>query len=239
MSELDQIKAERPKRFRLDWIVPVIVRPRQAFAAIAAETNGVWLAPILILIASGSIRAIISGVLTARSGAAGVGTGLAFTVIFPLLQSVAGVLVSWLLVSSAIHLTLTLQGGRSSASVMSNIVAWAALPFVIRDLLRIVAMLIAGQPIMAAGLSGFVPADAVGGVLFLKQLLLLIDIYLIWHIVLLVIGVKKADPGLEASRLTLSLTLLMLFLMLIRAAVGFGWASLGSLSVSQPYPFFF
>ncbi len=238
MAELDQMKAERPKRFRLDWLLSVFLRPREAFTAIAAESGAVWLAPLVILVTTGSIQAIISGVMKMRSGAGGVSLGPTATVIFPLLAGIIGVVVSWLLVSSAVHLALMVQGGRSTQGTMSNIVAWAALPLALRDLVRIVAMLIAGRPIMAAGVSGFISAGAVGGALFFRQLLAMVDLYMIWHVVLIITGVNQSGAGLPKKRVALSMVLVILLLALIRAAAGFAIASLGNLSPTQSFFYF-
>jgi Zn-dependent alcohol dehydrogenase len=69
-----------------------------------------------------------------------------------------------------------------------NVVAWASLPFALRDLLRIVFMLSTGHAILSPGLSGFVSTPG-----FLAELLARLDIFLIWNVVLLALGLGITD----------------------------------------------
>ena len=61
-----------------------------------------------------------------------------------------------------------------------NVVAWAGLVFALRDVLRVIFMLIAGHAIASPGLSAF------SGNLFVSKLLANVDLFLAWHIFLLV-----------------------------------------------------
>ena len=59
-----------------------------------------------------------------------------FTIVFPMISSLAGLWLGWLLLSSVLHL-LTLKGSRQSREVYFNFVAWAAVPFALRSLVQI------------------------------------------------------------------------------------------------------
>lgn len=114
--------------------------------------------------------------------------GPAFMYIIPLVGAWSGLWVGWLVFAGMLHLGSTLLGGRGSMQGALNLVAWGSLPFAIRDLLRAIFMLSAGHTIVNPGLSGF--ANSAG---FLAQLLARTDIFLIWSIVLLVIGLAALD----------------------------------------------
>ena len=95
-----------------------------------------------------------------------------------------------------------------------SITGWASLPFLVRDILRVLFMLIAGRSIESAGLSGFA-----GSSTFAIELLSRVDLFLIWSVVLLSIGFSLADnlPRPKAFANVFITTLLLLL-----AQAGFG-----------------
>ena len=71
---------------------------------------------------------------------------------------------------------------------------------------------------------------------FARGMLGLIDIYLIWQIVLLVIG-STAGSGLKRGKVTWVILISMLILMLLMALPAFISAQLGGLKVDRPFFF--
>lgn len=112
-----------------------------------------------------------------------------FLFVFPLLSGLAGLWVSWFLLSSLLHLSLTLSGSRAKNVRSYNLAGWSYLPIGIRYLVQIIAMIFTKKAITTPGLSGFISADATGFTGFIACVLALIDLYFIWQIVLLLIGV--------------------------------------------------
>ena len=110
-----------------------------------------------------------------------------------------------------------------------NIVAWASLPFAFRDILRILFMLSAGQVIASPGLSGFA-----AGAGFLSQILSRTDIFLIWSVILLVIGFGVAD-GLSRSKALAGVVIVMLIVLMAQAALGALSSGLGGTVVQRPF----
>src|SRR5262249_54870322 len=108
--------------------------------------------------------------------------GPVFSYIIPLASALVGLWIWWLILSGLLHLGSTLMGGRGSMQRALNIVGWAALPFMVRDLLRVIFMLLAGHSISSPGLSGFAGSSA-----FFAQILTHIDIFFIWNVILLII----------------------------------------------------
>jgi hypothetical protein len=260
MAEVTSIPFERSHRLRFDWLVSALFRPRRTFTEIAAQPQGVWLTPLLVLSATGLIHAIVAGVFkqaAAQSGgmslppgfeyytpeqqaqfqqAMAATSGPVFVYVFPAILSILGVWVGWLIVSGLLHLIFTLLGGRSSTSLASNLVAWGGLPLALRDGVRIVAMLVSRQLITHPGLSGFAPADDGGLSIYLTQLLGLIDLYVIWHLVLLAIG-ARAGTGLAPLKAWAGPLITLLVVLLLQALFGFLAVQLGNLNTIRPFLF--
>ena len=110
-----------------------------------------------------------------------------------------------------------------------NIVAWASLPFAVRDFLRIVFMLIARHAITSPGLSGF--SSSTG---FVAQLLTRADLFLLWNIILLVIGFAIAD-GLSRGKAVSGVLVVIVLVLLALAGLGALSSSFGGLAVQRPF----
>ncbi len=261
MNESATLPAERPRPFHLEWVLPTLTRPRETFRRIAAQSGGVWLTAILLLSLTAVLRVVVAGFIRLADPMAGQITpppdfqywspeqqaqymqamqatsGPVFVFVFPAIGSVLGVWIGWLIVSGMIHLVLTLQGGRASTQTTSNIVAWAALPFAVRDLVRIAAMLISNRTITYPGLSGFIAPDATGFSLFLAKLLALVDIYLIWHAALIVTGARAGDAGLSRVRTWGSVVAVLLLVLAMQALLGYLGAQVANMTIMRPFFF--
>jgi len=159
------------------------------------------------------------------------------TTVFPALGAVAGVWLGWFILGSILHLTLTMFGSRSTSITDYNITAWASLPFAIRLIVQIAAMLATDQLINSPGLSGFITPDSNQTMLFTRSLVRLVDIYLIWQIILLTIG-ASATSGLPRGKTFIGVFIATLLLLLVSALVVFLSAQVGGLNVTQPFIFF-
>jgi hypothetical protein len=155
--------------------------------------------------------------------------GPVFTYVIPLVGSLAALWLGWLVLAGLLHLGSTLLGGRGSMQSALNIVAWASLPFALRDLLRIGFMLSAGHVIASPGLSGFA-----AGAGFLSQLLARTDMFLIWSAILLVIGFGIAD-GLPRSKALAGVVIVMLIVLVAQAGLGALSSPLGGSVVQRPF----
>jgi hypothetical protein len=260
VEEVD-INVPEPRRMRFDWLLPVLVRPAKTMRAVMAEERAQWGLPLLLLTLLTLAFVLIAGPLRQQAALnAGVqipegfeymppdqqeqfmqaqqsGSGPVQTYVFPAIGALAGLWVSWFILGSILHLALTLLGSRSNSGTAYNLAAWASLPFAIRLIVQIVAMLVTKQVITSPGLSGFVPAEAEGVVSYLRVMLTFFDLYLIWQVILLVIG-ASATPGLTRVK-SWSGVLATIVLMLVLAALpGFLGAQLNGLSVDRPFMFF-
>lgn len=260
MSEVAAAQVERPRRLYLDWVPDVLFRPRQAFARLAGANTAVWLTPILILTLTALMYVWAAGSLkqaAAQTGqvplppdfqyytpeqqaqyqqAMSATSGPVFIYAFPALMALAQVWIGWLLVSGLLHLVLTLLGGRGDTLGALNLVAWAALPLAVRDIVRFVALKSTGQIIQSPGLSGFVSAGEGAWNLFLLAFLTLVDIYVIWHGLLLILG-TLAGNGLPRGKAIGGVLITLLLALLLQSLLAFGMSRLGGLTVVRPFFF--
>ena len=226
------------RRFNFARILEVLLHPKRAFAEIAGETASSWLTPMLALSISSSLVVIVSGFLKARAAAMGeiqlppdwqywtpdmqnnfmqaqqATQGATFVYIIPLLSALAGLWLGWLILSGLLHLGSTLMGGRGTMGSALNVVGWGGLPFLLRDVLRVVFILIVGHTIVSLGLSGFA-----GGAVFMSKILSRVDIFVIWNAILLILGFGTAD-GLTRNKAILVVIVILVVILLALAGAG-------------------
>jgi hypothetical protein len=153
------------------------------------------------------------------------------TVAFPAVTSVIGRVVGWLVWAGALYLAGMALGGQSTFGQMFRTVVWTWLPFVLRTLIQVIYILASGQLIANPGLSGIVgetrpiaemvraPPDM--GQMFLKALLSKVDLYLLWNLALVAIGVAVVAhlPRRKAVLVTLGVWLLLTAMSLLPVLV--------------------
>jgi hypothetical protein len=249
----ETISNKQPVR-RLDFqrVFGTLLRPRQAFAATIAEARATWLTPMLILSVTALLLVLVSGYLKTRAAAMGevalppdwqywtpdmqnnymqaqqLTQGKVFMYVIPLISAWTGLWLGWIVLGGLLHLGSTLLGGRGSMQGALNIVAWASLPFVVRDVLRIAYMLSASHAITSPGLSGFATSP------FLVQLLTHTDIFLIWRIILLVIGFSLAD-GLPRGKAVIGILVVVAVMLAAQAGLGTLISNFSSTAIQRPF----
>lgn len=258
MNDVTLEREDENGRWRFDWLLPALFQPRRAFTRIGRTETAVWQTPIFLLVATGLIHTLVAGALRAAALAANPGapppgfeyytpeqqaqlqqamaatSGPVFTYLLPSVVTILGVYFGWLILGWVIHLGLTLMGGRGSSRQALNVTAWSLLPFAIRDGVRIVAMWLGGQPLTTLGLSGFAPADGGNLAIYLTAFLSFVDIYLFWHVALLLVGVRAAENLSRFKTWTIVLGTLLAFY-LLRALPALIAAQFSGLSVVRPF----
>ena len=252
--------AEQSKRINYSWILEVFFHPRRAFQRISSYSNAVWLTPLLILSFMVVINVIVEGRIKTQAASMGEITyppdfqyytpeqqaqylqaiqstqGPVFTYVLPSIASILGVWFGWLVLGGILHLVTTLFGGRGSTAISLNIVAWASLPLVLRELIQIIYILSAQKLITSPGLSGFSPAGETGWPLLFGQILKLIDIYMIWQIVLLILG-TRLSTGLSRSKSFFSVIISVLVILMLQVGIAYLGSILGNLTITRPFFF--
>ena len=251
---------EQAQRFNFTWIADVIFHPAKAFRRIATQTKSTWLTPLLILSLVVLINVLVVGSLKNKAAQMGEITyppdfqyytpeqqaqymqaiqstqGPVFTYVLPAIASLLGVWFGWLILGGIVHLVTTLSGGRGSTMLSMNIVAWASLPLAIREIIQIIYMLVTKKMISSPGLSGFGATDASGVSLFFSLLLGLIDIYLIWQILLIILGVRISTK-LSTAKSTFSALLSVLIILLLQTGISYLVSALSNLTITRPFFF--
>jgi hypothetical protein len=249
-----------PSRFQFGWAPQIFFRPRAVFEKIAAQNRSVWLTPLLILTVTALLAVAVSGWLKSQAALTNGPTlpegfeyytpeqqasylqtaqatqGPVFVYVLPGLVAVIGVWLGWLLVGGLLHLVATLLGGRGDNTAALNLAAWASLPLALRDLLRAGYMLAVHRVIASASLSGFAPQGEGGWALFLASILALVDLFVIWRLVLLAVGLRSLT-NLTVGKAIGGALVTILIILLLQALLGFGIASLGGLTVTRPFGF--
>lgn len=249
----ENIGLQSTGRFNFSRIRESLLQPQRAFALIAEEARPNWLAPMLALSISAFLSVIASGYLISRAAIMGEvqlprdwqywtpemqnnymqaqqsTQGPVFAYIIPLVSALIALWLGWLILSGLLHLGSTLLGGRGSMQGALNITAWASLPFLVRDVLRVIFMLIAGRAIASPGLSGFAESAA-----FWAQILARVDIFFVWSSVLLVIGFIAGD-SLPRAKAIMNIAVVTLLLLLIRAGVGALLSNASGLVIQRPF----
>jgi hypothetical protein len=251
-TELDVLPIQRPRRLRLDWLGPLFWRPRQTLSRVQEEGHATWLAPLLLLTLLAIVAILIAGPIRQESAAAkpqtppqdfqywspeqqnqymqsmATASGPTIVYVMPAVSELLKIWLGWFLFAAILHLSLTLAGSRGNMTSALNLVAWAGLPAALRYLVQIGSMLFAHQLVAHPGLSGFAPADGSFIVRYLGAILPFIDIYLVWTVALLLVGLIPTS-GISAGKLIVTLLISLAILLFLEALPGFIGAQLGAL----------
>lgn len=225
-------------------ILTILTRPSEAFSPMSSDKQSTWLTPLLALTLSAILVVLVSGYIKSQVALGGAvelpadweywtpdmqqsyldaqqtAQGPVVNYVLPLVGALATLWLGWVVFSGIMRLVSTLLGGRGSMQSALNVVAWASVPFIIRDLLRAFFMLATSREIVSPGLSGFVESG------FLSHLLARADLFFIWNILLLGLGFSIVD-GLPKGKSFIGVAIVILILVFIQAGVGAAVASLG------------
>jgi hypothetical protein len=260
MVESRPIMSETPHTIKtsIHWknIPKFLFHPRQEFENHVDQKKGTWLAPLLLLSITYLLIVLVGGYFRARAAAMGeislpsdwqwwssdmqenymqavqATQGPVFLYIIPAVTGLAGLWLGWGILSGLLHLGSTLLGGRGTITSALNITAWSSLPFAVRDLLRILFIIIAKHPVSNAGLSGFVTGTE-GGALYLANLLKNLDIFLIWQVLLLILGFRIIDL-LPRGKALAGVVIVVFIVLAAKAGLGALGSGLGGMFISQP-----
>ncbi len=252
--------AESKKRWHFNWLPGIFFSPRRVFQKISTIHASVWVTPLLVLTFIALINVLLAGHIKSQAALSGEITyppdfqyytpeqqaqymqaiqstqGPVFMYVLPAIGSLLGVWAGWLILGGILHLVTTLFGGRGSMALAMNLVAWGNIPFAVRYLIQIIYMLATNKLISSPGLSGFSPAGDSAGLLFLSQVLRLVDFYIIWQIVLLALGVRLTT-ALNPTKSVMSVIVTVLAILLIKAGVAYAVSMLSGLSITRPFFF--
>jgi len=251
---------QQNKRLNFAWIPEMLFHPKRCFQRFASLSNPLWLTPLLILSFAVCINVFLVGRIKSQAALMGEiayppdfqyytpeqqaqytqaiqsTQGPVFTYVLPIFAALSGVWIGWLFLGGLLHLVTTLFGGRGSIGLSMNIVAWASLPLAVREFVQIIYLFITKKLISNPGLSGFSLVGDSGLPLYFSQILTLIDIYLVWQIILLILGVR-ISTGLNSTKSFFSVLLTFLIIILIQSGLSYLESALGNLNIARPFFF--
>jgi hypothetical protein len=154
--------------------------------------------------------------------------------ILPAAMTTISLWAGWFLLSILLYVGMVISGSNNSFTETLNLTAWASLPLALRQIVMLVATL--AMPSLGANPTGLaaLTSSHVGPLgTFLTVLLKSVDIYLIWQVILIVVGLRQVSP-LPLRRI-LGITLVSLTLFLVLAAMpGFLTAIFAQLTAPVP-----
>lgn len=191
----------------------VLRHPWSALTEVAERGGRLWLVPTLALVLAGTLAAVVAIPATrdatraaARSSfeaasssagsedgqdaemAATVEKNLAyidtFTGIVAVVAAILSPFIALLVLTAVLHLVGTTLGGQQSFGQMLAVAAWARLPLLFQEVLRLVYGLTGGFDQRPSGLSGLVAADHIAGPVLAE-----VSIWNLWTLALLGVAV--------------------------------------------------
>ena len=258
-SDVELNLQDKKQKRNFHWLYSLLVKPRATMHAINEQQKNIWLTPLmvisvlsilLVLVAAPIRRNTIQMGLTTPPdfqyysadqqaqflNAQATQTSPIFLYVFPVVFGLVSIWLSWFLLSSILHLVLTLTGSHAPSLKSYNLVGWVMLPLGVRSLVQIIGMLVMRSTINGAGLSGLLGYDVSGIAAYLAAFLGLVDIFFLWMCLLLVIGVRDFS-GLSKSKAILATVGTIFIFMIIFALPGFLKSILSNLSIGQYYFF--
>lgn len=176
---------------RVIWAL--IRHPTRAFTNITNDPNRSWLFLAILLMLLIALSGFLNQNLLMNRQAEP--NQAAMPAVLLSIGSSLMIWLKWLVWAGLIFLTSTLLGGNSNFKSLWRVVAWSSLPDLVRSLLQSIFLLLTRQPIEYAGLSGLILRGAenpTSSQLALAGILGQIDLFAIWRLILLVIGVVCA-----------------------------------------------
>ncbi len=239
------------------WALSIWFRPAATFRKIIAVDGKSWWLPLVILSALQVIKSLVE--ISARKAAIlmasaplpqgmnyitpeqqtqidqsmALKSGPFFTFLLPVLLGLAGIWITWLLLSSILHISLTMSGSRSSSRTTFNIAAWASLSIALRLLIQSSSILAAKVLIDHPGLSGFV--DVNGRLTLITSILLgMIDIFFIMQLIYLMIGTSQIS-GVKVQKSILTVFISLFITMMLSTLPGFISYTISGMNITRPF----
>ena len=206
-----ETREKKPRKGYLKWLFQMFYKPRATLIKVTAEDTSNKLTPMVFI----SLMVIIAVLIAApvKTQQLQMGATLPddfqwwseqqqeqylqaqenqsspiFMILFPALQGIIGYLFFSLLMASILYLVLTLAGSRAPRLKIGNLVAWAMVPFGLRELVKFFVVGSSKKLIENPGLSDLIDAGASGFSAYLRGILGSIDIYWLVFVIFLIIG---------------------------------------------------
>lgn len=198
--------------------VATLLRPRRAMADIAAQPKKRWIAPLVLLAVMNTAFAVLYAPRSleanraeieeiqarqlegmdpeqAEAMRAGQAIGGVMQVVFSGVVAAVGTVIALLVGAAVLHFLSTVMGGQQAFLEVFSTAAWAKLPLILREVVRVPWLLLGGFDPNPAGLAGLAMPGGLGldgGRSYLEPILSMIEVWTIWSLALLVLAVVAA-----------------------------------------------
>lgn len=247
-----QNKEKKPRKGYLKWLFQLFYKPRATLTKVGAEDVSNKRAPLLFI----SILVVLAVLIAApvKTQQLQMGATLPegfewwsqeqqqqymeaqanqaspiFMILFPALSGILGYLVFSMLMASILYLALTLAGSRAPRLKIGNLVAWAMVPFGLRELVKFFVIGSSKKLVESPGLSNLVDAEAKGASAYLRGILGSIDLYWLLFVLLLIIGAILIS-GLKKSKAVVTTIVAVLIMLLLQGLPSLISSLLGGLN---------
>lgn len=250
--EKKQNKEKKPRKGYLKWLFQLFYKPRATLTRVGSEEVSNKRAPLLFI----SVLVVLAVLIAApvKTQQLQMGATLPddfqwwseeqqqqymeaqanqaspiFMILFPALSGILGYLVFSMLMASILYLALTLAGSRAPRLKIGNLVAWAMVPFGLRELVKFFVVGSSKKLVENPGLSNLVDAEAEGVSAYLRGILGNIDLYWLFFLVLLIIGAILIS-GLKKSKAVVTTIVAVLIMLLLQGIPSLVGSLLGGLN---------
>jgi hypothetical protein len=250
-SDVQAAEAPGTRLSHWQALVSIVDRPRSTLQAIGEQPRYRWLLPFILMIAGIVCLSVVTTSYTPqgagrqmqRQGAAvsppqteeaqpSGQTGAARSqgqmfanpilrqVIPPAARLLTG-LLSWVLFAGALYVIGLAVGGKAGYGQLFAVVSWSWIPYILGDFFQAGYILATGRLIRLPGLS-FLAATGNGTANLLHLALAQVDIFLLWHLLLIGLGIAALNHFGRGKTLLIVLVYLLIVIgvALIPALIG-------------------
>ena len=255
-----QNKEKRPRKGYLKWLFQMFYKPRATLSKVGAEDISNKRTPLLFI----SIIVVLAVLIAApvKTQQLQMGATLPedfqwwseeqqqqyleaqanqaspiFMILFPALQGILGYLIFSMLMASILYLALTLAGSRAPRMKIGNLVAWAMVPFGLRELVKFFVVGSSKKLVENPGLSNLIETEADGLSAYWRGILGSIDLYWLLFLVLLIIGAFLIS-GLKKRKAIITTIIAVLIMLLLQGLPSLVSSFLGGLNAGGAGFFF-
>lgn len=231
-------KEKKSSKGHFKWLFQMFYKPRATLSKVMAEDVPNKLTPLLFICIMVVIAVLIAAPIKTQQLQSGATlpddfqwwsedqqqqyldaqanqSSPIFMILFPSLFGILGYLVFSMLMASILYLALTLAGSRASRMKIGNLVAWAMVPFGLRELVKFFVVGGSRSLVENPGLSNLVDAEAKGFSAYLRGILGNIDIYWVFFLALLIIG-SLLLSGLKKNKAIITTIIAVLIMLLLQ-----------------------
>jgi hypothetical protein len=216
----------------------VLIRPRATFEKLRDAQRGYWwvvfalavVATFVLALASTSAQRSTIQAMVQSGSVEGVEmpanmaqTATTLMIVGGTVSGILSTLFGYLLLTLIVFGAGLILGGKATFRQVFTMSVWSTLPYVVRSLVQAIASLATGAA-PAPGLSGVLTTAETASMPMLNAILSRIDVYMVWSLVLLTIGVGVVYRLSKGKKLLIVAIYVVVTLVLIVASTALGSA---------------